>query len=342
MSDADSETCADGVHYADQVGTVTHGAGILDRLYLGMLRDGTVDPKAVPVVERETGATALVDGGDGVGFVSATFAMRTAIERAGRFGIGAVAVRNSSHCGCMGHYTRMAVEAGMIGIAMTNLGAQGIVAPPGGRDRLLGTNVLAAAAPAGTAAPFSLDMSAAVVAAGRIRLARDRGEQVPPGWLADADGAPVTDPNGYFDGTAWLQFLGGAPVTGGYKGYGLALLADILCGVLSGSAVGPDAAHGTGEGRQDADIGHFFLAINVGAFRDTNAFHAQMDRMLSTISASTPLRPERAVSYPGAPEHALLSAMDGTVAVPADVFAQLEKVAEELEIPAPVRSAPEN
>lgn len=337
MSEVDSRTCADGVHHADLVGTATHGAGILGRLYLTMLRDGTVDPRAVPAVVRETGATALVDGGNGVGFVSATFAVRAAVERAGRYGVGVVAVRNSSHCGCMGHYTRIAVEAGMVGIALTNLGAQGLIPPPGGRDRLLGTNVLAAAAPTRDAAPFSLDMSAAVVAAGRIRQARARGERVPVGWLADADGEPVTDPNAYFDGAADLQFLGGGPATGGYKGYGLAVLADILCGVLTGAAVGTDSAGGAP--REDADIGHFFLAVDVGAFRERGAFQADLDRMLGTLAGSTPARPDRSLGYPGLPEHERRLASAESVAVPAEAVAELEGIAADLGLPAPVRVA---
>jgi LDH2 family malate/lactate/ureidoglycolate dehydrogenase len=324
LSTVDSQLCADGVHYADLVGTVTHGAGILRRLYLTMLREGTVDPRAVPSLARQTGATALVDGGNGIGFVSATYAMRTAVERAGRYGVGAVAVRNSSHCGCMGHYTRMAVDAGMVGIALTNLGAQGLIPPPGGRDRLLGTNVLAAAAPTRDAAPFSLDMSVAVVAAGRIRLARDRGERVPVGWLADADGEPVTDPAEYFAGTADLRFLGGDPTTGGYKGYGLAVLADILCGVLSGASFGADAAGGR---REDTDIGHFFLAVDVGAFRDDGAFRTDIDRLLGTLRGSTPTRPDRSVSYPGLPEHERRLASAESVAVPAAAVAELEELA---------------
>ncbi len=336
LSEVDSETCADGVHHADLVGTVTHGAGMLNRLYLTMLREGAVDPRAVPVPVRRTGATALVDGGNGMGFVSATFAMREAIARAGRYGVGAVAVRNSSHCGCMGHYTRMAVEAGMIGLALTNLGAQGLIPPPGGRDRLLGTNVLAAAAPTREAAPFSLDMSAAVVAAGRLRLARDRGERVPPGWLADADGEPVTDPAGYFAGTADLRFLGGDPATGGYKGYGLALLADILCGVLSGASVGTDVAGGAL--REDADIGHFFLAVDVGAFRDDGAFRTGLDRMLGTLRGSAPARPGEPVGYPGLPEHERRLSSAESVAVPAEVVAELDEVAARLDLPAPVRA----
>ncbi|HUQ56455.1 Ldh family oxidoreductase [Lentzea sp.] len=331
---AHSRTCANGLLYADRNNIRTHGAASLDRLYLTMLRDGAVDPRATPEVIRAHGATAVVDGGNGLGFVTAEFAMRLAVEKAGEHGIGAVAVRNSSHCGAMGYYSALARERGMIGLASTNLGAQGVLPPPGGRDRLLGTNVLAATAPAGTRAPFALDMSAAVVAAGRIRKARDDGERVPEGWLADGAGRPVTDPEAYFTGAATLRFVGGDPLTGAYKGLGLAMLADVLCGLLSGAAVGPNPANlagGTPASRKDADIGHFMLAINVPAFRPAGDFTAAMDEMLRVLSESTPVYPDEPVSYPGTPEHrnAELAARDG-VRVSTEVLAEMYAVGAEL------------
>lgn len=326
-----SRICADGLHYADLHGIRTHGAGALNRLYLRMLRDGEVEAKAEPEIVRDNEATALVDGGNGLGFVGAEFGLREAVRRARRFGVGAVSVRNSSHCGCMGWYTGLASADGAIAIASTNLGVQGVMPPPGGLDRLLGTNVIAAGAPAGTMPPFSLDMSAAVVATGRIRLARDRGESVPDGWLADDGGRPVTDPQAYFDGGAQLQFLGGAPITGGYKGYGLAILADVLCGVLGGAGVGP--APSAGDGREDADIGHFFLAIDVSAFRDVDEFLPDMDRMLGALRGSRPARPDRPVSYPGLPEHEYRSGLDNRIPLPSAVVADLASVADELGLP---------
>ncbi|MFR9770777.1 Ldh family oxidoreductase [Nocardia sp. SC052] len=327
-----SFVCADGLHYADLHGIKTHGAQALNRLYLRMLRDREVDPAAVPTVVSEHGGTCVVDGGNGVGFVAAEFALRQAMFRAGEYGVAAVAVRNSSHCGCMGWYTATAAEQGMIALASTNCGTQGLIPPPGGRDRLLGTNVVAAGAPAASMAAFNLDMSAAVVAAGRVRMARDEGRAVPAGWLADDDGDAVTDPSAYFDGRARLQFLGGSPVTGGYKGYGLAILADTLSGVLGGAGVGP-VPHHDPTARADADIGHFFLAIDVTRFRAD--FHDGMDTMLRALVDSTPVERDRPVTYPGLPESRYRAGLSGTISLPSAVAVELSKVAEELGVPGP-------
>lgn len=334
--------CADGLLHADLHGYPTHGVASLDRIYLRMLRDGEVSPDCDHTVVSSSGSTALIDGNNGLGFVTAHAAVEHAVELARATGVGAVAVRNSSHCGVMGFYTSVATSAGMIGLASTNLGAQGIIPPVGGRTPLLGTNVLAAAAPAAELPPFSLDMSTAVVAAGRIRQARDRGETVPPGWLADEAGRPVTDPNAYFDGTANLRFLGGAPATGGYKGYGLALLADVLCGVLSGAEVGPSVAGDDApRSRVDTNIGHFFLALDVTRFRPAAEFGADLDDMLRTLCGSEPVSPDHPVSYPGLPDHQ--RAVDHLrTGIPVDeaIAGRLDEVAAELGI-APPPALPE-
>lgn len=336
LSPEHARVCADGLAHADLAGIPTHGAASLDRLYVRMLRDGLVDATAVPHLLHDRGAVALVDGGNAVGFVAAEFATRQAMDRASRYGVGAVAVRNSSHCGAMGHYSALAAQAGMVGVAMTNLGAQALVLPPDGAGPLLGTNAVAAAAPTGQMPLFNLDMSTAVAAAGRVRLARDRGEPVPAGWLADASGATVTDPDAYFADRAWLRFLGGAPETGGYKGFGLAMLIDVLCGTLAGAGVGPDAADGHVRSRADADIGHFVLVLEVGAFRDTGDFRADLDRMLATVCASTPADPARPVRYPGLPEHEHREgALADGVALRAGVVAGFERMVAELGVPGP-------
>ncbi|MFE9500385.1 Ldh family oxidoreductase [Streptomyces collinus] len=337
-----SKICADGLIYADINGIATHGASSFNRLYLRMLREGAVNPTARPRVQHSHRAVAIVDGCNSLGFISAEYAMRQAITRAREYGTGAVAVRNSSHCGSMGWYTSLAAQSGLIGIATTNLGGQKILAPPGGKEPLLGTNVLAASAPAASEVPFALDMSTAVVAAGRIRLADQRGEHVPDGWLADELGAPINDPSAYFDGRARLQFLGGAPSTGGYKGYGLAILADILSGLLSGAQVGPSRpttlpSHGT---RADADIGHFLLAIDVTAFRSLEKFTAEMDRMLGTLRTSPGVDDSVPVAYPGLAEERHRNSLAGKLLLPQDLFDELTQVARTLGVPAPQLTVP--
>jgi LDH2 family malate/lactate/ureidoglycolate dehydrogenase len=301
-----AEIVADGVYYADLHGLDSHGSQVFLRLYLGMVEAKTVDVLTEPVVAVSDHACAVVDGRNTLGFVVGMFAMEQAVLRARQYGVGAVAVRNSSHAGAMGFYCAAARRAGMLGMAFTNLGIQGMLAPPGGAKPIVGTNVLAASAPSGAEAPFNLDMSTAVVSAGRVRLAERQGRSIPAGWLADADGGDVTDPSALDRGTARLRFLGGRAETGAHKGFGLALLADVLSGLLSGAAVGPTPGKLTDErpqtGRVDAGIGHFFLALRIGAFCEEEQFRTRMDETLATIRLCPPVPGVEQVSYPGLPE----------------------------------------
>jgi LDH2 family malate/lactate/ureidoglycolate dehydrogenase len=294
-----AETTANGVLFADLHGIDSHGALHFARLYLDPLRNGRVDAHATPALIREAGACALIDGHNAVGFVAGRLAMETAIRLAGRFGAGAVAVRNSSHAGCMGFYTRQAAASGMIGLAFTNLGEQAMLVPPGGAEPLVGTNVIAAAAPSRCQPPFALDMSVAAVSAGRVRLAAHRGQRVPPGWLRDCDGTSVTDPREFDRGIAFLELLGAGAGTA-YKGFGLALLIEILCGTLGGAGMGPLGTHEwRGGGQPRGNIGHFFLALDVAAFGARESFRTDCDRMLAVVSASRPRLPDGRVCYPG-------------------------------------------
>lgn len=285
--------------FADARGVESHGAANLERLYLPRLLDGRIEVSGQPQLVRDGAATAVIDARRCIGFVAAMRGMEEAIARASRYGVGAVGVRGSTHCGSMAFYTQAAVDAGMVGLAFTNLGRQRLLRPPGGAAPMLGTNVVAAAVPAGDRAPLSLDMSTAVVSTGRLRTALRRGESVPEGWLAGEDGRPVRDPRAFFDGSAHLHFLGGEEQTGGYKGFGLALLADVLCGVLVDGQVGPHEGETPAGGDDDEGIGHFMLALDVGAFRDAKGFLSQMDEMLGVLVNSPPARPGRGVTYPG-------------------------------------------
>lgn len=314
---------AQGLLYADLHGFDTHGVANLERVYLTKLRSGDIDGQATPERVVDAGAMAVIDARRGLGYLAAAEAAGLAVDKARQYGIGAVGVRNSSHCGCVGQYTAMAASAGMIGLGFTNLGAQAILPPPDGLRAMIGTNVIAASAPAGKQAGFELDMSAAVVATGRIRAAWRKQEKLPPGWLSDHTGAPVTDPAGFLDGTAFLQFLGGTPATGAYKGYGLALLIDILCGVLTGNPVGANRANLDGIKQPDQGVGQFFIALNVAAFRPQRDFEDAMDDMLDCLVRS-PARPGVAnVSYPGLPQQAILSERKAR-GIPLDVALQLE------------------
>jgi LDH2 family malate/lactate/ureidoglycolate dehydrogenase len=165
---------------------------------------------------------------------------------------------------------------------------------------MLGTNPIAVAAPSATTPNFVLDMSTTSVAAGKIRAAARRGEKTPPSWLSGEDGLPVTDPTAFVRGEARLQWLGGGSDGAVHKGFGLALAVEILSGVLPGAGVGPATA-----GRAtsvDQDVGHFFLVLDVNAFRPAGQFTAAMDDLLTTLTGCPPLQTGHPVIYPGIPE----------------------------------------
>ncbi|WP_051217526.1 Ldh family oxidoreductase [Paenibacillus assamensis] len=340
VSENYSRTAADVLCYADEKGFDTHGITNLDRIYVARLQDGRINPQAEFSIETETLGTATLDAKQGLGLVAGARAMELAIEKARATGIGCVVVRNSSHFGSAGYYTAQALDAGMIGIAMTNLGSQTIARPLNGTVNMLGTNPIAVSAPAQHLPPFVLDMSTTVVATGKIRAAKLRDESIPEGWLIDEAGNPVTDPQAYEDGTGHLQMLGGSLATGGAKGYGLALVVDILCGILSGSHVGPSPKllekDGASHAVEDQNIGHFFLAIQVEAFRPLLEFGTHMDNMLQTLLNCPTRSPEKKVVYPGYLEAQRSSSPIG---IPLDVhvYEQLLELADKLKIAAPAR-----
>lgn len=326
----DAGRAAEALCHADAVGMDTHGVVNLPRIYAPRLRSGEIDARATPEVVSERGGAATLDGHDGLGLLVGSVAMDEAVARAARHGVGAVAVRGSSHMGSAGYYAGRAVRAGMIGLATTNLGSQRIVRPPGGLEPMLGTNPISVAAPAGALPPFLLDMSTSVVSTGQVRAAQRRGEPIPEGWIVDDDGRPVTDPFAYDEGTAHLLWLGGAPATGAYKGYGLGLLVDVLAGALSGARVGPSSE--PGDGGVDRDVGHFFLALDVGAFRPPAEFAAAMDAMLGALRAC-PAAGDEEVAYAGFHE-ARVAERRGSEGVPLEpeVRAALDRLAADLDV----------
>ncbi|MBV8752641.1 MAG: Ldh family oxidoreductase [Hyphomicrobiales bacterium] len=296
---AAADAGAAGLLYADVHGIDTHGAENFDRLYLAKLRNGQVDGQAEPALILDWQGVGVIEADGCLGFLAASRAMELAVDKAGRFGIGAVGVRNSNHCGALGYYTSSAADAGFLGIGFTNLGTEVYLRPPNGRLNLLGTNVIAASSPTQEMAPFTLDMSVASSSVSRIRAAQRNGERIPPGWLADEHGRPVTEPAAFSEGTAFLQFLDG--MTQGHKGYGLAILIDLFCGILIGGSVGPARMNFTPSKTipRRRGVGHFFIAVNVDAFQARGDFQAAMDDMLKCLVDCPPVDSNADVKYPG-------------------------------------------
>ncbi|MEU7530191.1 Ldh family oxidoreductase [Saccharothrix sp. NPDC042600] len=289
--------------HGDLTGVSSHGLVNLTRLYLPLLSSGRADPAADMLVTADLGACVHADARRALGLWSAAQAVDLAAARAARHGVGLVSLRGATHIGCAGFHAARAVEHGMVGLVASNCGGQRIAPPPGGREPLLGTNPLALACPAGERHPFVLDMSTTVVPTGRVRAAAREGREVPPGWLADESGAPVTDPAAFDRGEARLLWLGGSPGTGAYKGFGLGLLVEVLSALVPGAALGPVGGGPAGGGSAastggaDDDIG--VLALVIAPDRLRSGFGVDADRLFSAVLGCDPVDPRSPVVYPG-------------------------------------------
>jgi LDH2 family malate/lactate/ureidoglycolate dehydrogenase len=285
----DAETVAGLMVEADLTGYDTHGTFRL-RQYVNRLRDGGTNARANLTIAQEHGATAIVDGDNGLGHLPMRFAARLAMDKAEKHGIGWVGVRRGNHAGPASLYVRMPLERDMIGLYAA-VGSANHVPPFGGKELLLGTNPIAVAVPAGNAPPFILDMATTVASVGRIKTLAQRGEAMPEGWMVGRDGKPLTDPARREEG-----FL--LPI-GGPKGYGLAMAIGLLAGTLNGAAFGSDVGDFTNDTVTPGNTGQFIAAISLAAFGDVAAFKANVDAVFKAIRESDTLPGHDAVRIPG-------------------------------------------
>jgi L-2-hydroxycarboxylate dehydrogenase (NAD+) len=273
--------------------------------YVRGIRAGIVHAQPTMRIVYETPSTALFDADSAMGIIAASRAMEIAIDKAKRVGSGWVAVTHSHHCGMLAHYATMALEHDMIGVAMSNQFPY--MVPAGGVERRLGSNPFAVAVPAGGEPPFILDVSSSVVAGGKLGLAKLQGKNIPEGWAIDRAGNPTTDPYILEQGGALLP-LGSTPVLGSHKGYGLAVLVDVLAGVLSGIGTShmliPDASPDVVEMRASAielrrkcglsvpdtaeEVGQFVGVLRIDAFQPTTEFKTMMDHLIRDLRTTQP------------------------------------------------------
>jgi len=279
----DAKIVGDVLICADIRGVESHGLHRLGSYYGNRISKGWIDPLTPFKIISETPSTALIDGGNGCGQVVSHKAMQMTLDKAKSAGIAAITVRNSNHYGIAGYYAMMALKQDMIGISLTN--SQPLVAPTFGRTAVLGTNPIAMAAPSDKAYPYLLDMATSAVAYGKIQVYEKKHEHIPIGWGIDEQGQATNDPSLIKPGGhGALLPLGGMDITAGYKGYGLAVLVEILCSALSGGKFltqvgGPGKPEPTG-------VSHFFMAINVDAFRPILDFKHHMDDMITLLKQS--------------------------------------------------------
>jgi len=298
MPEENAEPTADILSWADLHGVDSHGMSMLPG-YDRLRRNGRAKMDARPKIVKETPISALIDGAGGLGHVPAHFAMQVAIDKAKVSGMAIAAVRNSAHFGATGYYTLMAARQGLIGMACTS--ASGIqVAPTFGKEAKLGTDPWSFAAPSGDDKPFLLDMATTTVAAGRIRNKANEGLPTPDGWVLDSEGRPSNDPLVAREKGGFLTSLGGSPENSSYKGYGLAAMVNILASCLSGATLITDPQHT--KKPQGMDIGHFFMAIDPGLFREAGDFKKDVAQFSNDLRATKPIDPAQPVMVAGDPQ----------------------------------------
>ncbi len=302
-SEKEASLAAEVLLSADLRGIDSHGVARLSG-YVRLWEAKRINSKPNIRVVHETPSTAVVDGDGGLGLVIAPKAMEIAIEKANKVGTGWVAVKNSNHFGIAGYHSMMALKQNMIGMAMTN--ASPLVAPTFSVERLLGTNPICVAIPAGEQPPFVADFATTTAANGKLEILQRKNQEAPEGWIQKKDGSSSINPNELKDGGALLP-LGSDREHGSHKGFCLGAWVDIFSAVLSGANYGPwvppfvsflaPPADPVGEG-----IGHFFGALRVDAFRPADEFKKHMDTWITRFRSAKTIEGQEHLIIPGDPE----------------------------------------
>jgi LDH2 family malate/lactate/ureidoglycolate dehydrogenase len=295
--------------------------------YDRLRRAGLLNLGASPKVIKETPVSALVDAGGGLGHPAGKLAMEVAIAKASAIGMASVVVRNTAHYGACGFYTKMAADAGLIGMSTTT--TPGVtVAPTGGAQGRLGTDPWSMSAPGAEGAPFLLDMATATVASGKVRNKANEKLPVPMGWVMSRTGEPSTDPLDLIERKGFLTSLGGTPEGASHKGYGLAAMARILSAGLAGAPMllRPEEASQPPTG----SLAHFFFAMDPGLFRDADEFRADVAEFSDSLRQTRPVNPEKPVQVAGDPERAnAAQRMQEGIPVGVGLLAQVRALAED-------------
>jgi LDH2 family malate/lactate/ureidoglycolate dehydrogenase len=290
-------------------------------IYLKRLRSRAINPRPDIHVLRGGGSLEVLDGDDGAGFIVGRFAMQRAITLAEQYNIGMVGVVRSNHFGAAALYARLAVEQGMLGIAMTSVGPN--IVAPGGKQPIIGNNPIAIAIPTYLDYPFCLDMSLSAVAGGKLLLASKKGEKIPLDWATDRDGRPTDDPDKAFAG-----FL--LPM-GGFKGLGLAYVVEILCGVITGGAFGEGILSMYKRPDEPSQTGHTMIAVNLDAVISREEMAARMAEYYQRVKSSPVWDPNGEMFLPGELEHRTAQGRRQTgIPLPANLHQELLALAAEM------------
>lgn len=298
MAKDKARTTAEVMVETDLAGIDSHGISMLPG-YQRLIDLGNLDVRADSVISRDSTATAVIDGGNNLGHANMVAAMELACSKAQGSGTGVVTVRRSHHFGAAGYYAKMAADAGLVGLVTSTTRTKAVVPTRGARP-LLGTNPLAFAAPSSDPkAPFVLDMSTSTVAVNKVKVYDYLGQDLPVGWVLDEAGEPVTDAQAAYgqlreEEHGGLSPLGGTELLSSHKGYGLAVMVQILAGALAGAVFSPFREPDSAD-----DIGHFCLTMNPASFGDAEQFTASVSQILNTLRTEPSASPDRPVMVAG-------------------------------------------
>jgi LDH2 family malate/lactate/ureidoglycolate dehydrogenase len=331
MPDALAETTADIMTETDLMGVDSHGISML-MTYEDGVRRGQIRLGHLPRVERQHGATALLDGGDGLGHPVSVMGMNLAVDLAATHGVGVVGVVNSHHFGAAGAYARIASRRGFIGmVASSTRGV--LMVPTGAAEPILGTNPWAFSAPTARHNDFVLDMATTTVAGNKVRVHHLRDKPLPEGWVVDGEGRGVTDPhigNDYVftHAEGGITPLGGTGAMGSHKGYGMAMMVHLLGGALVGASFSP-IRNRTQKSDEPNNIGHFFLALKPDMFRAAGLFETDVSDVIDVLHGAKRAEPETPVLVPGEPEDQMRAQrLAEGIPIPSALEAQLRDVCE--------------
>jgi len=306
-SNEDAYLVADNLVTSNLRGIDSHGVGRLKR-YVEGIRSGYILPKEQPIIERETHSMANINAMNGLGQPVGVFGMKKAIEKAKSTGIGMVTVHDSNHYGFAGYYAMMALEHDFIGISMTN--SEPLVVPTFSKNAMIGTNPIAFAAPANLERPWVMDLATAVVPSGKLEVYDRLGKEIPDGWATDENGLSSNDPTLVLNnlyrglGEGGIFPLGGeGELHGGHKGYGLATMVEIFCGVLSGANILRDVTFRKNDGTNHPRVGHFFMAFDPSCFIDIDQFKSRMDDMINRLKSAEKAKGQNRIFVHGEKEY---------------------------------------
>jgi (2R)-3-sulfolactate dehydrogenase (NADP+) len=309
-NDRMAEAAARHLVRAEEQGLPTHGMSRVP-FYCGMLRRGRADGAAEPRMQAERAGACLIDNRDGLPYVSAQWAVEEAIQRARRNGIAFAGITNSAHVGVLGVHLAPVAEAGMVGFAFTNSPAA--IPAWGGKKPLFGTDPVAGIFPRKGKAPIVVDLALTTVVRGKIMMAMRKGEKIPEGWALDRNGKPTTDPKEAIEHGSLFPI-------GGAKGAMLALMFELICAALTGSAIGPEADSFFSEEGNNPRIGQAFLAIDPSALAGMDRYFERVEAVVTRMLADPEVR------LPGARRFAAEALAKKGIEIPDELLAQIEKL----------------